>query len=1764
MSKPLKVLYYAAAVALTVMGNPIGVKMLMAGGSYEASRASQREAARKARVAANKRAKDVEAMTLQGVTAQRYVYGKRRVGGNIIYALNTGTKREYLHLVVKLVDCECSAIDSIWFGDTQLPLTMVGNVGTVESGSFTKHKDKSTSQSAVGSTTSMALTKTPTRIVSVVATVGFNGSRPIRNPVVYVLTGSTVTFSPAVTDPVVNYEYADSITPLVTIEQYLGTPGQPHSSALVSASGGGWTANHRGTNVCYLYVKLHWDQDVFGSVGLPQIMAVVRGKKVFDPRKNDFVNYALSDAVVGGSAGTGVVMGTVAGMTRSVTAVGESMGIPYVEVTFTGTPSASGLYSLVSFAGSPTIPIALGDVVNTSSWTDLSVTSSGAAPGLHTRITGMTSGAGVAGSLLTDIPARIYTGKWFDLNRIDMQFTSTLATAVTVVYRYAGTLVAGTTYTIRLRIGLPCIGVNKKAYDYSENSVLQMADWLRDWRLGVGSDFAELNMTEIGAEANICDEQLVIDAVGTTQARYATSFSVESTESPQQVAYNLADAMLGEVVWVQGRWYITCGHYQAPVLTITDSMLGGTPPKVRPDVSRQSLFNTVKGRLVDPLMNYAEVDVLPVTFDAYRTEDGGRRIDAEFDLSYIDNYTRAQRLFKAHLQKARQTLALELECNYSAYDAMPTRGVAVTINVLGMAGKEFVVDTRTLVTDRPSISLSLAEHGAAIYDWVYNDLGTPLDIIDTTLDNPYLPPNPPATLTLASGNAGLQTLADGTVIANVLVTWPATDNIYVQEGGWIETDWKLDTDTDWQAGAREPGDSTSTLLGPMVEDSLILVRTRFVSSLPKFSAYTYAVPHTVVGKSANPTDPTGLTATIVAGVARIKWDKSPDADYFRSWLKYDGANFASATQLTYGAVNSFDWTFPDVGSHTLRLKHEDTTGHFSNEATLIVSPTGVIALALVLSNSNVTLTADKTGLVSNYSSAVSEIRVYIAGVDDTANWTISKADSSCTSALNSSAVFPRTVTVSNLLTASDTGYVDVTATRSGYSTLTQRLSLSKSKTGADGIKGDPGAGAFTIVKTANMSWDGSSAIRTGGTTGYNEALHSAQSYTNGAGMSFTAFTVNSDIVIGLNDVASAGNSYTDMDYAFHITSAGELRYVEAGAASVTLGATYVAGDLLSLTYNGAQIVYYKNGTALRTVAGLAPNLRFYLDSTFNATGGRVDNLTFFPVASAVKTAFITATSQVFQLSKAGVGSPTNITFQANGTNCAGSPVFSITAGSTLTGSGTTRDLSYANMGTGTDAVTVTMTWDGQTDQITVVRVREGSDAVTSVLTNEAFTLQATAAGAVSDFTGANSRMMVYIGAVDDSANWAYTRALGTGITTAALGAGADKNLLTVSAVTTAMANSYVDITATKSGYPDQVKRVSISKSRTGAVGTNASVLTLFSSALTFTYSGLGAATPSSQTITCTARLQNISGSVTFVCTIYNAAGTSLGTVTMGGTVGAVTRTLTNAQFVSLGATAQYAVITATLSSYTDTVTITKLVDGSPTSQLILTNEATTVPSDLVGVVSDFTGASTGMIVYVGDNDDTANGWAFTKVDTNVTSNIVGTTLTVTAMTTGSSTGYVDITATKGSTVRTKRMTITKSKAATAVGMVSFVADVDDFRVGPSGSAKAVAHFLSNGTIQSEPLNGTNSIVANWYDPTTTGAGSSYSVKVKRTSATSGATVGGSALDTWIALSTEPSFFVQTAISPSLYFVTCMVSIALTSNTSQILSTGYINFESEKT
>ena len=229
----------------------------------------------------------------------------------------------------------------------------------------------------------------------------------------------------------------------------------------------------------------------------------------------------------------------------------------------------------------------------------------------------------------------------------------------------------------------------------------------------------------------------------------------------------------------------------------------------------------------------------------------------------------------------------------------------------------------------------------------------------------------------------------------------------------------------------------------------------------------------------------------------------------------------------------------------------------------------------------------------------------------------------------------------------------------------------------------------------------------------------------------------------------------------------------------------------------------------------------------------------------------------------------------------------------------------------------------------------GANAVVGVLSNESHLIPTDSAGNNGVFTGAATTMSIYNGAKDDSANWTVTASALIGVTGSLSG-----KTYTVTGMT--VDTGYVDLTASRSGYSNVVKRFTLSKSKAGATGaTGPAVVVTPSRPASFTSTD-GVLDATQADIVFTAAVSGVASPT------YTWAFSGLQTNPTASTTN--TQTITAAQF----GTAKSAIVTCTVGTYKDTLTIVRLEKstaaagatvGAPIGTYVGTTPAETVVSN---------------------------------------------------------------------------------------------------------------------------------------------------------------------------------------------------------------------------
>lgn len=124
----------------------------------------------------------------------------------------------------------------------------------------------------------------PSNCITASAVVVDIDSRGFQTVISFTRSGNVITYTGATAGHTVHLMYQAGTTySRARITKHLGQPGQAADSSLLYSLPALWTSAHRGDGLCYLKIELDYDPSTFPS-GIPNISAVVRGAKFYDPR----------------------------------------------------------------------------------------------------------------------------------------------------------------------------------------------------------------------------------------------------------------------------------------------------------------------------------------------------------------------------------------------------------------------------------------------------------------------------------------------------------------------------------------------------------------------------------------------------------------------------------------------------------------------------------------------------------------------------------------------------------------------------------------------------------------------------------------------------------------------------------------------------------------------------------------------------------------------------------------------------------------------------------------------------------------------------------------------------------------------------------------------------------------------------------------------------------------------------------------------------------------------------------------------------------------------------------------------------------------------------------------------------------------------------------------------------------------------------------------------------------------------------------------
>lgn len=431
----------------------------------------------------------------------------------------------------------------------------------------------------------------------------------------------------------------------------------------------------------------------------------------------------------------------------------------------------------------------------------------------------------------------------------------------------------------------------KKIYDprtattgYSANPALCVLDYLRDSTFGFGATLSEINTTTFNAAANICDENVAL-AAGGTEKRYECHGVIMSDRTPKSALEDLLTSCGGMIFYSGGKWNMNASAYNTPTVTLTDNDLRA-PINLVTRHSKRDNFNIVKGVFVSPDDGWQATDFPAIKSTTFIADD--YNIESSFDLTlpFTISSPMAQRLAKIALYRHRQQMTLELKCKMTAFQIEVGDTIMVTNTRYGFSSKPFEVINFNFAIEGTSeapvfgVDLTLREISSSVFDW--NAEETAIERDNTSLPN-Y------SSVAVPQITASDELRAVNQDVVTVLLVNVSSTNPFVTD---YEVSYKKQSDSVYTEANKSTSGKYEIL---KVEDGVYYdIRSRAVTFLGVKSDYQ-TLAYQVIGKTAPPSDVTGLSINSIGGSAILQWTPVADLDLSHYKVRYS----ASTSSATY-------------------------------------------------------------------------------------------------------------------------------------------------------------------------------------------------------------------------------------------------------------------------------------------------------------------------------------------------------------------------------------------------------------------------------------------------------------------------------------------------------------------------------------------------------------------------------------------------------------------------------------------------------------------------------------------------------------------------------------------------------------------------------------------------------------------------------------------------------------------------------------------------
>ena len=477
-------------------------------------------------------------------------------------------------------------------------------------------------------------------------------------------------------------------------------------------------------------------------------------------------------------------------------------------------------------------------------------------------------------------------------------------------------------------------------WEYSDNPVYQLLDYLRNTRFGMGiaNSYFDSNFADWQTAGDVCDVNITPYS-GADEIDLMDSHAVIDTS--RKAIDNVKEIIKG----CRGILNFTYGNYKILVettgsasITLTeDNIIGGITVASK---NKNSRYNRVLVNFINPDKNYQsdEVQFPPVDDSAeasadrhatMKTADGDLLLEGRFDFPTLTNPYQAREMAEIILRRSRSSLDVVIKADGNAMELAIGDIVNVTHATPSFSAKAFRVQGLVLNADM-SVSLTLSEHQDSYYSF-----GTQIvaaTIPDTTLPNPFSV-TAPARLTLTDE---LIIYSEGIVLTRLHIVVGASTDKFAQ---YYQVEAKLSTESDYKIVSQ--GTQLNHELLNVIDDKTYNVRVKAINSLGVSSSYTSA-NRLIVGATEPPNDVENFSVNMQgSNQMQLNWDSVSDLDVSFYEIRYQnvttGAQWNKSNNWLQVPRTSGTTKTTNAKTGAFLIKAVDKLGNESNNETIIYS-----------------------------------------------------------------------------------------------------------------------------------------------------------------------------------------------------------------------------------------------------------------------------------------------------------------------------------------------------------------------------------------------------------------------------------------------------------------------------------------------------------------------------------------------------------------------------------------------------------------------------------------------------------------------------------------------------------------------------------------------------------------------------------------------------------------------------------------------------------